>query len=450
MRFELANKKGFFHNFFLNGIIMMVLGLCLFSVTGKALAEQLELDDQAGGMGSYVIFTLSVNNAPNDVDSLGVDIGFDQNMLQYVNADFTGSLMDSWSFKDVSNPDPGVLRLGGFTTVDAITAGTSGTLVKITFTVIGDQNCQLPLSNLVDGIAGWTTKDGSFTYLEFVIEPSSVTLCVGASAKFTVVPQEIGIPPFTWWVNDEIVQEGDSRTLDYIFIGSGNSIIRVEDSSVPALSAQASATVMDEDDSGALDIIGDRGAAGSQVVITVQIQNAPNDVSAFGADILFDQNILEFVSADFTDTLIENFDFKSVSNPSPGVLRLGGFEAGEDIITISSSGDLVYLTFNVASSIVDCISSFLELGELKDDIGSWSTSWGCFFNCGCNGDVNGDGEITPIDALCAFETYLLICPTSCGIPCDQVCCDVSIDFDCTPDDALCIFKKYLLLPSCLD
>jgi len=72
------------------------------------------------------------------------------------------------------------------------------------------------------------------------------------------------------------------------------------------------------------------------------------------------------------------------------------------------------------------------------------------FEYSCTGDVNGDGEITPQDALCAFETYLGICPTSCGIACEDVCCDVTQDADCTPADALCIFQKYLGLPGCMD
>ncbi|MGA1794463.1 MAG: hypothetical protein ACMUIL_01280 [bacterium] len=67
----------------------------------------------------------------------------------------------------------------------------------------------------------------------------------------------------------------------------------------------------------------------------------------------------------------------------------------------------------------------------------------------CDGDINHDDEITPIDALCAFQTYLEICPTRCG-PCEGICCDVNMDDDCTPADALCIFRKYLGIPCCLD
>lgn len=60
----------------------------------------------------------------------------------------------------------------------------------------------------------------------------------------------------------------------------------------------------------------------------------------------------------------------------------------------------------------------------------------------CECDVSGDGNITPQDALCAFQKYLMICPTLCGT-CEEVCCDVNRDNNCTPGDALCIFQEYL-------
>ena len=146
---------------------------------------------------------------------------------------------------------------------------------------------------------------------------------------------------------------------------------------------------------------------------------------------------------------MENFDFFDCNPfPADGFLRIGGFEAGEDKIPAGDSGDVVYLNFDVGECIAGS-SSMLDLQELKDDLAGWSASHGCF-QCGCDGDVNGDGEITPQDALCAFQTYLGICPTSCDIPCEAICCDVTLDDDCTPADALCIFRKYLGLPSCLD
>ena len=427
-------------------VILVVFGFLVLPMWGGAIAADLELDDQSGGLGSTVVFTLSVNNAPNNVSSLGLDIGFDPTVLQYVSADFTGCLLESFTFIDASNPESGVIRTGGFTVGEPLAAASTGCLARISFTVIGNTDHVLPLSSLKDDISGWTTKAGSFAYQEFGLEPASVSICQGGSVEFRVVPEGIGTPPFTWRVDGLVVQTGDAPTYTYRATEEGQHTISVEDSTT--LSAQATATVEDEDDSGALDIPAASGQAGMPVIIPVRIQSAPNEVSSLGFDVQFDPSILQFDSADFTGTLLENFEFKQASNPLPGVVRVGGFTVGSPIPS-GATGDLVNLTFIV--SCQECTSSSLDLEALKDHIATWTTSGSCFLACcRCDGDVNSDSEISPLDALCAFETYLLICPTSCGIPCEDVCCDVSDDGDCSPFDAQCIFLKYLGLPSCLD
>jgi hypothetical protein len=145
--------------------------------------------------------------------------------------------------------------------------------------------------------------------------------------------------------------------------------------------------------------------------------------------------------------LVADFAFFDAVVPGdePNVVRVGGFTTGS-AIPAGASGDVVYLEFTVN----DCEqgSSYpLELQDLKDDLTlpGWTSSGGCW-QCGCSCDVNGSGEVTPQDALCAFQTYLGICPTDCG-PCEDICCDVTLDSDCTPADALEIFKEYLGLPS---
>ena len=73
------------------------------------------------------------------------------------------------------------------------------------------------------------------------------------------------------------------------------------------------------------------------------------------------------------------------------------------------------------------------------------------FSNGCPhcGDVNLDDDLTPGDALLAFQHYLAIADPSLD-PCRLDQADVTQDDDITPADALCIFQKYLAIPSCLD
>jgi len=194
-----------------------------------------------------------------------------------------------------------------------------------------------------------------------------------------------------------------------------------------------------EDDSGALDIYQRSGGPGIQV----RIQNAPNAVDSLGFEVQFDPDVLNYTG--FTrGALVAGFDFFDCRADEGGIVRCGGFEAGSDTIPAGADGDVVDLEFEA------CEPGYpLYLQELKDDVATWSASHGCL-QCACDGDINMDGETTPQDALCAFEVYLQICPTSCGIDGEDICCDVNQDGECTPADALCIFKKYLGMSSCLD
>jgi hypothetical protein len=111
-----------------------------------------------------------INAAPNEVDALGFDLTFDPSVLQYTGAFTRGALVAAWSFFDVSNPTPGKLKVGGFTVVDPIQAGVSGTLVRLEFLVVCN-NCgagsisELVATNLVDDVATWSTCPGSFHFI---------------------------------------------------------------------------------------------------------------------------------------------------------------------------------------------------------------------------------------------------------------------------------------------
>jgi subtilisin family serine protease len=197
-----------------------------------------------------------------------------------------------------------------------------------------------------------------------------------------------------------------------------------------------------EDDTGALDIAGAAGAIGDTVTIPVRIQNAPDAVSSIGFEV-FLPSVLTFTEHT-RGPLVADFDFFDCNIPDdkPDVVRCGGFKA-EGGIAAGASGDVVLLTFDVSPACEGIWTVGLQ--ELKDDIKTWSATSGCF-DCSVTCDVNGDGEVTPRDALCAFQKYLGYPDTACG-PAEEIFCDVTGDGDCTPADALEIFKEYLGLAS---
>jgi len=63
------------------------------------------------------------------------------------------------------------------------------------------------------------------------------------------------------------------------------------------------------------------------------------------------------------------------------------------------------------------------------------------------GDANCDGNLTPGDALLAFQIYLRLYTPTGNEACDvNKAADQNEDGSITPGDALCIFREYLRNP----
>jgi hypothetical protein len=147
-------------------IFLFILVLALVLMPMAAMAAVLEIDDQEGAKDAEVTFAISVNNPPTGTDNLAMDIAFEPDVLRYVSADFSGTLLESWDTKQVTNPEPGVLRLNANTGHNPINGGAKGTLVKIKFTVAGDESFDLAIKNLKSGVSKWDTKGGNFKFFK--------------------------------------------------------------------------------------------------------------------------------------------------------------------------------------------------------------------------------------------------------------------------------------------
>ncbi|MEE4356289.1 MAG: dockerin type I domain-containing protein [Desulfococcaceae bacterium] len=201
-----------------------------------------------------------------------------------------------------------------------------------------------------------------------------------------------------------------------------------------------------EDGTGSLDFPTSKVTPGNAVTIPLRIQNAPGNVEATGFDIIIPDG-LTYTGFE-KGSLVPAGYILDVNVISANTLRCGAYKvSGTDVIAAGASGDIVKITFDVAATFAS--PQKINLSALKDDIAAWSATPGCVIE-GCDGDTNGDGQITPADALNAFEKYMLVCPTSAGLDCDSFCADVNRDGNVTPADALCIFRKYLGQPGCLD
>lgn len=196
-----------------------------------------------------------------------------------------------------------------------------------------------------------------------------------------------------------------------------------------------------EDVSGSVDIIGATGAMGREVKIPVMVKFAPGSISAFGFDVIYDENVLDYSGYERGD-LTASFDVFEANPIDSGKVRVGGFTF-TSTIPQGANGYLVWLKFNVSDAQEnECYPLMLE--GLNDALAQLSSSGGCLcIQQEHHGDLNGDGAVTPSDALIAFKCYLGTGPCNDGT-------DVNGDGSVTPSDALCLFKNYLGQPSCLD
>ncbi len=106
---------------------------------------------------------------------------------------------------------------------------------------------------------------------------------------------------------------------------------------------------------------------GQKATFVLTIDKAPNQVRALGFDVVYDPKVLKY-SKYVKGELVKKFDMFDASKIKDGQLRVGGFEARDDLILAGKSGELVRLHFKVISKG----NSDLRLVRLKDNISSWS------------------------------------------------------------------------------
>jgi len=121
---------------------------------------------------------------------------------------------------------------------------------------------------------------------------------------------------------------------------------------------------------GGLEVTSADASIGETITITVNVNNAPNDVEAFGFDLTYDGNALQY-QGHRAGSITEGFDFFGANDISSDVVRVGGFTV-QNTIQQGDSGGIVELDFTVTG----CYNTQLELEKLVDDVSSWAVSDG--------------------------------------------------------------------------
>lgn len=190
------------------------------------------------------------------------------------------------------------------------------------------------------------------------------------------------------------------------------------------------------------------GSDGETICIDIRLKENPSPVAAFGFQVQVNPVNLTFVSAAAGD-LTSGFVVLDAAEtpPGSGLINCGGF--GTTPIPANSAGVLVRLCFTLNWKEVGGPSP-IRIVNLSDDVEGFANCCNLVrgVQCVSNGDVNGDGALTPGDALCAFESFLRGGSLSeeCDVEnfeCELVASDVNCDGTTTPGDALAIFERFL-------
>jgi|GEM_PF-3486454 len=197
------------------------------------------------------------------------------------------------------------------------------------------------------------------------------------------------------------------------------------------------------DDSGTLDIGQGRGS------VDIRIQNAPRQVDSFGYDILYNASLTSYLGFE-PGQRFQGPGFLSCQEIRVGQIHCSGSASSAStnrggLIPAGYSGTMLTLRFSpIDRKAKECSLCF---ENLEHDIVGWRATNGCLLPAevsSCVADVNGDGQITPQDALCLYEKSTNTCPTTfCG-SCSEICCDMDMDGECTTSDIMFIFQKYLM------
>lgn len=144
---------------------------------GGAQSGSINVTSASGDRGSTITVDVVLSN-PSNVQSIGVDIGWDASKLSYVSYSKGSAIPGDWTFLS-PNVGSGTLRLGGFGTT---AINSSGTIAKLTFQISAGAaygTTSISPSGATDGLsnggAGTVTIQESVNITSFTASPGTIS-----------------------------------------------------------------------------------------------------------------------------------------------------------------------------------------------------------------------------------------------------------------------------------
>jgi hypothetical protein len=369
--------------------------------------------DVSPGMSDYQYtegqsFTVEValTGSGTDIDALGMDFSFPDDLLQFDGSDFTGTLMESWMFKQVSELNANTQRIAGFTTTGIISPPATGTLVKLNFTVKAGAsgNGLFTIAGFTDDLAsatstaanfstsgtppaGWDIRTADSLYTKAPGDTFSVHVALsGTGDDIDALGLDFHFPEDiltfreavfamtlmeSWMFKEASLLEPDTirvagfTTTGIITAPAAGSIVELKfevkagatgmgymyfDGFTDDIATATTDSSVIQIESMPTGLYVQPGSsdyeypAGTSFTVGVDIGNVTSDIDALGFDFHYPDALLQYDGSDFTGTVMNAWMFKQVSELTTNTLRIAGFTTTG---LISTAGQLVNLNFTV-------------------------------------------------------------------------------------------------------
>lgn len=102
-----------------------------------------------------------------------------------------------------------------------------------------------------------------------------------------------------------------------------------------------------------------------ELQLTICIAGEGSQIDAFGFDVTFPNNLLQFSGAEFGQSIVQNWDFKSTNQLDSSRIRIAGFSITDPFSAANDTG-LVTLNFQVKPAVSG--TDWIRLGAFRDDL----------------------------------------------------------------------------------
>ncbi|WP_028315818.1 cohesin domain-containing protein [Desulfatibacillum aliphaticivorans] len=142
-------------------ILTWVAPLLLICAVECGYSGELSINSCEGNMGAAVSFAVSVNNAPNDLQALIMDVRYDPDAMTFTGYDRGGLAVSGYPMMIVNEYQPGVIRVGAVDPIGSgVIEGESGDFLHLNFQVTGNKESAVTFGTLKDDLKGWSVSSG--------------------------------------------------------------------------------------------------------------------------------------------------------------------------------------------------------------------------------------------------------------------------------------------------